>query len=93
MFSFEWINQDASVKEMEFLKKADQEKRKTIESALHNNEPLEKPILGIGIQDNVEIGSGKAIICTLAAHGVKTIQAHIPKSNESDFKNLIADKV
>ncbi|NCT40131.1 MAG: hypothetical protein GW778_00510 [Alphaproteobacteria bacterium] len=92
IFSFEWINKDASIKDISALKEADQEKRKAIEAALTNNEPLEKPILGIGIQDNVEIGSGKAVICTLAAHGVKTIPAHIPKSNESDFKDLIADE-
>ena len=91
VFSFEWINKDASVKDTNALKPSDQEKRKAVESALKNNEAIEKPVLGIGIQDNIEIGSGKAVICTLAAHGIKTIPAHIPKSNESDFKDLIAD--
>ena len=90
VFSFEWINADATVKDIKALKESDQEKRQKIETALQNNGPLEKPVLGIGIQDNVEIGSGKALICTLAAHGIKTVPVHIPKSNEEDFKNLLA---
>lgn len=93
VFSFEWINKDASLKAFDDLKQSDQDKRKTIETAINNNDPIEKPILGIGIQDNIEIGSGKAVICTLAAHGIKNFDAHIPKSNEDDFKSLIAKEV
>ncbi len=91
VFSFEWLNQDGSIKSIEELKESDRERRQLIEAALQSGEPLDKPVLGIGIQDNVEIGSGKAILCTLAAHGVETIPAHIPKSNESDFKPMLAD--
>ncbi len=91
VFSFEWLEKDASLKPIDALKESDQEKRKTIEAAINIGEAIEKPVLGIGIQDNVEIGSGKAVLCTLAAHGLKTIPVHIPKSNESDFKDLLAD--
>jgi len=91
VFSFEWLEKDASLKSMDKLKESDQEKRETIEATIKAGEPLDKPVLGIGIQDNVEIGSGKVVLCTLAAHGIKTIPAHIPKSNESDFKALLAD--
>lgn len=91
VFSFEWIDKDASVKDMDDLKETDQEKRKAIEAAINAGETIDKPVLGIGIQDNIEIGSGKAVLCTLAAHGIKTIPVHIPKSNKSDFKDLIAD--
>ncbi|MFK7838862.1 MAG: hypothetical protein AB8B83_00890 [Bdellovibrionales bacterium] len=90
VFSFEWINKDASIKDFDDLKESDQDKRKTIEAAINNNDQIEKPILGIGIQDNIEIGSGKAVICTLAAHDIKSFDAHIPKSNEDDFKSLIS---
>jgi len=91
VFSFEWINKDASPKDISELKQSDQDKRQDIENALSKNAAIDKPVLGIGIQDNVEIGSGKAVLCTLAALGIKTIPAHIPKSNESDFKDLMAD--
>jgi len=91
VFSFEWLEKDSSPKPFDDLKQSDQEKRQAIEDAINTGEPLDKPVLGIGIQDNVEIGSGKAVLCTLAAHGIKSIPAHIPKSNESDFKDLMAD--
>jgi len=90
IFSFEWLNKDASVKELSDLKDSDKQKRIDIETAIKDGQSIDMPILGIGIQDNIEIGSGKAVICTLAAHGAKTIPAHIPKSNEEDFKDLIA---
>jgi hypothetical protein len=47
--------------------------------------------LGIGLQDNVEIGSERAVLLTLAALGYETMPVHIPKSNESDFKHFRAD--
>ena len=91
VFSFEWINKDASVKPLDALKERDQQKRQAVESKINNNEPIEKPVLGLGIQDTIEIGSGKAVLCTLAALGIQTIPVHIPKSNESDFKDLMAE--
>lgn len=89
IFSYEWMEKSGGIKPSLELKETDQTKREAVEQALNAGTPLEKPVLGIGIQDNVEIGSGKAVLCTLAAHGVKTIPAHIPKSNEEDFKPFI----
>lgn len=91
VFSFEWMDADGNIKSQTSLKDSDRSKREGVEAALEAGRPLEIPVLGIGIQDNIEIGSGKAVLCTLAAHGVKTVPAHIPKSNESDFKPLVAD--
>lgn len=90
IFSYEWLNKDGTIKDTKDLKDSDQEKRHTIETMLQSGDPLEAPILGIGIQDNIEIGSGKALLCTLAAHDTKAITAHIPKSNADDFKDFLA---
>jgi hypothetical protein len=43
------------------------------------------------MMENIEIGCGRAEFLTLAAHGLKTMPVHIPKSNESDFKPFRAD--
>ena len=91
VFSYEWIDKDGAIKNIDALKESDQQKRRDVENSLKTGQALDMPVLGIGIQDNVEIGSGKAVLCTLAAHGVQTIPVHIPKSNESDFKAFIAD--
>ena len=91
IFSYEWMDKDGSIKSMNDLKETDQANRQAVETALNSGETLNIPVLGIGIQDNVEIGSGKAVLCTLAANGIQTIPAHIPKSNESDFKDFLTD--
>lgn len=91
VFSFEWLMSDGTIKGARELPPHEKPKRAKVEEDLMQSNPLEKPILGIGINDNIEIGSGRAEFLTLAAHGVKTIPVHIPKSNESDFKDFLAD--
>lgn len=90
LFSFEWLLPDGTIRAMEQLPDAEQVKRSGIERKISGGELIEKPVLGIGIMDNVEIGIGRAEFLTLAANGEKTIHVHIPKSNESDFKVFLA---
>lgn len=90
MFSFEWLDGEGQVRPVGELKDKDQERYWFVEDALRKTKELEKPILGIGLQDNVEIGSGKAVFLVLAAKGMKSIPVHIPKSNESDFKAFVS---
>lgn len=91
VFSYEWLERDGSIKGISALSPSEAEKRAMVEQALKGREPLEKPLLGIGIQDNVEIGSGKAVLLTLADLGLQTMPVHIPTSNKSDFKAFLAD--
>lgn len=90
LFSYDWILPDGRIKSCEELPESDQKKRQDIEKKLEQDEPLEKPVLGIGIIENVEIGSGKATFLTLAAIGQKTIPVHIPKSNEQEFAPFLS---
>lgn len=91
LFSFEWLNPDGSIKTLADLPQAEQDKRKRIERMLADNQPIMKPILGIGIQNNIEIGSGRAEFLTLASHGLEVISVHIPESHNSDFKRFLFD--
>lgn len=90
LYSFEWINQDGNIKTLQELSEAEQVKRQVIEKKIQKGASLEKPVLGIGIMDNIEIGSGRATLLTLASKGLKIVPVHIPQSCESDFKNFIA---
>src|SRR5687768_17001951 len=72
LFSYEWILPDGRIRALQELSPAEQPKRMAVEERLEQREPLEKPILGIGLLENVEIGSGKALFLTLAARGCKT---------------------
>lgn len=91
LFSFEWLNPDGAIKAAQDLSIHEHSKRMQVEHLLKVGKPVPMPILGIGMMDNVEIGSGRAEFLTVAAHGIKIIPVHIPKSNESDFKAFVAD--
>ena len=91
LYSFEWLLKDGRIKDLKELPETEQPKRQAIEDAMHNGAPIEKPVLGIGLMDNIEIGAGKAALLTLAAHGHRHLSVHIPKANESDFKGFIAE--
>ncbi len=91
LFSFEWMDSDGRIKTLEQLPEHEKPKRVLAEKKFLSGGPVEQPVLGIGISDNIEIGMGRAELLTLAAHGVKTIPVHIPKSCESDFKAFRAD--
>jgi hypothetical protein len=87
LFSFEWLKPGGGgIRETAELPENEQPKRREVERKLQAGEALEKPVLGIGLMDNVEIGVGRAVFLTLAAQGIKTIPVHIPKSNETEFK-------
>lgn len=91
LFSFEWLKPDGRIKEIDELSIIEHSKRLQVENLLKSGKPIPIPILGIGLMDNVEIGSGRAELLTLASQGVEIIPVHIPKSNESDFKKFLAE--
>lgn len=90
LFSFEWLHPDGSIKTMNELSAPEQEKRAAAETLIANG-PVPMPILGIGVMDNIEIGTGRSEFLTLAARGLAIMPVHITKSCESDFKAFIAD--
>ncbi len=90
LFSFQWLSPEGQIKDLAALPEEEQPKRKGVEEKLSSAAPIERPVLGIGLMDNIEIGVGRAEFLTLAAHGLETIPVHIPKSNESDFKAFLA---
>ena len=89
LYSFEWLDQDGKIKPVAELKEADQERRRQIEARIEKGMPLEIPILGIGMLDNVEIGVGKAVLLTAAAMGTKTMPVHVASVHLDDFKAYI----
>ena len=90
LYSFEWLRPDGSIKAIEELSGPEALKRIDAESLISQGEALEKPVLGIGLMDNIEIGSGRALFLTLAAQGHKTLPVHIPASSQKDFISFVA---
>ncbi len=90
MFSFEWLTPDGVIRTIEQLNEKEQPKRQQIEQLITDGKPIPKAIFGIGIQDNIEIGIGRAHFLTVAAHGAQSIPVHIPKSNTDEFKAFLS---
>lgn len=89
LFSHEWLLPDGRIKSTRELPGTEAHKREKVELDLANGRAINMPILGIGLLDNVEIGSAKAEFLTLASMGMHTMPVHISKSNQSDFKQFI----
>ncbi len=89
LFSFEWLNQDGSIRSLDELPMHERDKRLKVEKHLSSGHSLERPVLGIGVMDNVEIGAGRDVFLTLAARGAQEIEVHIPKSAGDEFKSFL----
>ena len=89
VFSFQWMTSEGAIKAPEALSPDDQDKRMAIEKAVQDGTAIKKPVLGIGLQDHVEIGSGRAELMTLAQLGYKSAPVHIPKSNLDFFEKFL----
>jgi hypothetical protein len=90
VYSYEWLDSNGVIKPLELLKPSEYDKRKSVESSIQEGHPLTTPILGIGIMDNIEIGSARAEILTCIDLGYEIIPAHIPQSQEKEFKKFLA---
>ncbi len=90
LFSFEWLTPDGKIRSLNELGELEKQKFEAITLLLKNGDAIEKPILGIGILDNVEIGSRRDIFLTLAVQGISSISVHILKTDEKDFEGYLA---
>lgn len=89
LFAHEWLHADGTLKKPSEQPPALQDKRKLVEEKLETGKDIERPVLGIGILDTVEIGAGRDILLTLAAAGISQISVHIPKSHMDEFRLFI----
>lgn len=89
LFSFEWLHSDGRVREGAEMKEGPAAERARTEQMLNQAQELPQPVLGIGMMGNIEIGAERAVLLTLAAHGVQTMLVHIPVSQKKDFEKFI----
>lgn len=89
LFGYEWLRPDGSLKDPGELREREFLLREAAENRIRSGMPLERPVLGIGINDNIEIGSGKDLLLTLAALGGHAMEVHIPKTHRKDFRPFV----
>ena len=90
LFAFEWILPDGRIRDISELSPEEKAKWDVVEECLERAEPLEKPVLGIGLLDNVEIGIGRHIFLAAVIYGLSDIPVHIPKSHKEDFEPFLS---
>ncbi len=90
LFSHEWLWPDGRIRGVYDMPERERLKRIHTEAAILAGEEIPRPVLGIGISDNVEIGAARDVFLSLAAQGVDRIEVHIPKSNLADFRPFLS---
>lgn len=85
LFSFEWLTPEGQIRTPKQLPEKELVKYEAVLSSYAAGTALEKPILGLGIVDNIEIGSRRDVLLTLASQNVATLDVHISKSMIKDF--------
>lgn len=80
MFAHELIARDGRIKNEQDLEGQSLEKYLTAFEALKRGEPIEKPLLGIGIYDGVEIGIGREIIAAAFHLDIPNVPIHVRKA-------------
>lgn len=89
LFSFEWLTPEGQVKVMKDLSESHAKQYQDIEKQYKQSNPLERPVLGLGMMDNVEIGSRKEVLLTLHTLGVPKLEVHVPNSCIKDFQKFM----
>jgi len=92
LFSFEWLDKAGNIRPPEQLSDDERAKHTTIIQSIANNTPLERPILGIGMLDNIEIGSRRDVLLTSYLCGLKTMDVHVKTVNQNEFAPFLTEK-
>lgn len=89
LFSFEWLTPEGKIRRPDQLPEKEQEKYDAVCQALEISEPLPRPILGIGVMENVEIGSRRDVLLTLKSKGQSHMDVHVPKTLAEEFERYL----
>lgn len=89
LFSFEWLDGGETVKPIKNLKPDDRNRYLAIKEAYENGDPVTRPVGGIGINNNLEFGDGRAVFLTLYDLGVRDFEIHVRTNQYEDLKCLL----
>lgn len=89
LMSFEVLDRDGKVRDDNDLDVAEQATRQHIREKIKNKTPFEKPIIGLGLGDNFEIGIGRSLFTTLAFEGYLGVPVHVRKSHLEHLQTFV----
>ena len=89
MFAHEILNKDGSIKSDKEMSAATLEKYMAAKESLKRGEAVAKPIIGVGITDNIEIGIGREIVVASYNLKISTIPVHMRKGQVNEIQKLL----
>lgn len=89
LFSHELLDREGGLKGEDALAGDALKKYVAARESLHRGEALEKPVLGIGIYDGIEIGIGREVMAAVYNAGHETMPVCIRKSQKDEICALL----
>ena len=89
MFAHEILNQNGDVKKETEMSAITLDKYLNAIESFKKNEGNIKPIIGIGIMDNIEIGVGREIVAAAKIILLDKIPIHVRKAQEKEIRELL----
>lgn len=89
LIAYKWLDSTGIPKDPGALADEQATQRADILAILERGDALPKPIIGLGMFDNLEVGSGAGIVATLAALGEVTIPVHVRRAQEKGLKKFL----
>jgi hypothetical protein len=89
MFAHELLNKDGTVKNPDDMNAPTLQKFIEAKTFIKRGEALPKPIIGIGIMDNLEIGIGREIVAAAAHDNIAQIVVNMRKAQSKDIEKLL----
>ncbi len=77
LLAYKWLTSEGHAKPLDTLGGEQRTRYDEALALLSSGKPLQKPIIGIGMVDNIEVGSGAAIVVLMAHKGITQIPVHI----------------
>lgn len=89
MFACEMLSKNGDIKPVEEMHEDIREKFLTVKKVIEQGGSVTKPVIGIGLMDNIEIGIGREISVALYAGGVAEMPVHVRKAQAKDVQKLL----
>ena len=89
LFAHEVLEKNGAVKTEDKMSDTTLEKFISARHAFEKGEEVTKPVIGVGIMDNIEIGIGREIVAAAKIMSLTEIPVIIRKSQLSDIEKLL----
>lgn len=89
LLAHEWLDKTGQVKGDDMLSPYRLERRKNVREILASGGVLERPVLGIGMFDNVEIGAGADVLTTLYLDGAQDLEVCVRAGQVGEFEAFL----